>query len=264
MENNDRLENTIRVFISWSGERSRRLGQAFRDWLPQTLQVVKPYFTPSDTEKGAKWDNEITQQLEGTNFCIITLTPESLNSRWVMFEAGAISKVVDKARICPVVFGLEPTDIEGPLARFQATRFNQTEMHQLIANMNAATKEAALKESVLNAVFCKWWPELDSEVQNILKVPIASSAKPRDETSLLTETLTLARQIAAEQDDMRNLLSQLIRSQSAPPTSAFSLSRGIPTGPTDINTISTSNYPAGLSNSAVGLGGIHTPFNRST
>ncbi|MCK5605193.1 hypothetical protein KAR91_25100 [Candidatus Pacearchaeota archaeon] len=45
-----------KVFISWSGDLSRKLAQAVYDWLPGALQYVKPYFLPEDIEKGAKWD----------------------------------------------------------------------------------------------------------------------------------------------------------------------------------------------------------------
>jgi hypothetical protein len=57
----------MRVFISWSGDLSRRLAEAIRNWLPNTLQYVKPYFTPDDIEKGKKWDNEISKALGESN-----------------------------------------------------------------------------------------------------------------------------------------------------------------------------------------------------
>jgi hypothetical protein len=49
----------MRVFISWSGNLSRQLGEALRKWLPSALQYVKPYFTPADIDKGARWASEI-------------------------------------------------------------------------------------------------------------------------------------------------------------------------------------------------------------
>ncbi len=53
-----------KVFISWSGDLSRKLGEALRNWLPAALQYVKPYFSPDDIEKGAKWNSEIAKELE--------------------------------------------------------------------------------------------------------------------------------------------------------------------------------------------------------
>jgi TIR domain len=131
----------MRVFISWSGNLSRRLAGAIRDWLPTTLQYVKPYFTPADIEKGAKWDQEISKELEASSVCIIALTRESLDSRWIMFEAGAISKSPSKPRLCTVLFGIEPTDIQGPLERFQATKFLKEDIHQLLKTINANAKD---------------------------------------------------------------------------------------------------------------------------
>lgn len=32
----------MKVFISWSGERSQALAQALRDWLPLVLHFVEP------------------------------------------------------------------------------------------------------------------------------------------------------------------------------------------------------------------------------
>jgi len=91
----------MRVFISWSGELSRQLAEAFRNWLPGALQYVKPYFTPADIEKGAKWATEIANELASSSICLIFLTRENLQSNWIMFEAGAISSTLDKARVCP-------------------------------------------------------------------------------------------------------------------------------------------------------------------
>ena len=87
----------MRVFISWSGDTSKRLAEALRDWLPGVLQAVKPYFTPNDIEKGTRWSGEIAGELEKASFGLFCLTRDNINSPWMMFEAGALSKHVDKA-----------------------------------------------------------------------------------------------------------------------------------------------------------------------
>ncbi len=189
----------MQVFISWSGKLSERLGHALREWLPSTLQYVKPYFTPADIEKGAKWDSEISKKLEESNVCIIALTRESLGSSWVMFEAGAISRSVDKARVCAILFGIEPTDIQGPLERFQATRFSKEDIHRLLLTINSAAGDRALEGPVLESVFEKWWPDLESTVSEILNSAPREESKVRSDKELLEETLLLVRSIASQQ-----------------------------------------------------------------
>ena len=44
----------MQIFISWSGEKSRKIGEAFRHWLPEVIQSVRPYFTPDDVAKGQR------------------------------------------------------------------------------------------------------------------------------------------------------------------------------------------------------------------
>jgi TIR domain len=203
----------MHVFISWSGDLSRQLAQAIRNWLPSTLQYVKPYFTPADIEKGTKWDVEISEKLQQSTVCIIALTRESLTSQWIMFEAGAISRSVEKSRVCAILFDLEITDVQGPLERFQATKFSKAEISQLLGTINSNAGDQALSPSVLETVFNKWWPDLESEVNRILTAAAASSvAAPevRTERSLLEETLTLVRNLTQEQTEVRTSLSQVI------------------------------------------------------
>jgi hypothetical protein len=196
----------MRVFISWSGETSKQLGEALRSWLPSTLQFVKPYFTPTDIEKGAKWDKEISNELEASDFCIVALTRESLESQWIMFEAGAIARAQKKGRVCAILFGIEPTDVEGPLQTFQAAKFSKEEIRQLLTTINTNAGDRALSPLVLNNVFDMWWPDLDGKVGTILeKARSLPSKEVRDERSLLEETLGVVRKISSEQESLRLL-----------------------------------------------------------
>jgi len=190
----------MKVFISWSGDHSQRLGEAIRDWLPNVLQFVKPYFTPVDIDKGARWDSDISKELGQSTIGIIAMTRDNLESPWIMFEAGAISKVVeDKARVCPIVFGIGRNDLKGPLKGFQAIEFNRTEVHQLLMTINkAAPKEVALAEGSLNAAFNMWWPELERKVEAISSAVQPPSGPVRDERDLLEEAVSNTRTLLRE------------------------------------------------------------------
>lgn len=93
-----------KVFISWSGELSNKLAEAVRQWLPGVLQFVKPYFTPSDIEKGARWGSDILTELDSSDIGIICLTKENLEKPWILFESGALSKNFEKSRVCTLLF----------------------------------------------------------------------------------------------------------------------------------------------------------------
>jgi TIR domain len=201
----------MRVFISWSGELSKQLAEAIRDWLPNVLQYVKPYFTVADTEKGARWENEISKQLEASNFCIIALTRESLNSNWIMFEAGAISRSVEKTRICAILFGIEPIDVKGPLAAFQATRFSKEEVCKLVKTINANAGDAAIESERLDRSFDMWWPRLEeSESKIISEAGSAAKAPRREERDLLEEVVGQSRAHAEQLSEIQRWINSIV------------------------------------------------------
>lgn len=167
----------MKVFISWSGELSHKLGEAVRNWLPSALQYVKPYFTPDDIDKGAKWASEISKELSTSSVCIIILTRSNLTSSWIMFEAGAISSTLENARVCPIIFDLDPTDLQGPLAQFQVTRFQKDDIRRLFYTINSLAGEQRLDDTVAAAVFEKWWPDLETALKRIVDGHVATPRK---------------------------------------------------------------------------------------
>lgn len=187
-----------KVFISWSGELSRKLGGALRDWLPSVLQHVKPYFSPEDIEKGAKWNSEIAKELEASSVGVICLTQDNTDKPWILFEAGALSKSMDKARVCTLLFNLEPTDIKGPLTSFQSTRFNMEDFKRLVTTINSNAGDAKLEGPFLDSAFTVWWPKLEAQVADIIKNHVRGEKKDRrSERDILEEILQLSRMKAS-------------------------------------------------------------------
>lgn len=183
----------LRVFISWSGDRSKEAAQALREWLPSVLQNVKPYFTPDDIEKGSRWGGEIRGELEASDFGIICLTQENLSAPWILFEAGALSKL-DKSRVAPILLGVEPADVSGPLGQLQLTRFSKDECLKLLTTLNRALGELGLEQPVLASVFERWWPELEARIKAALSSHVPrQSTKRRPERDILEEVLERVR-----------------------------------------------------------------------
>ena len=115
----------------------RKVGGSPNRLVAHSIQYVKPYFTPDDVEKGTKWNAEIAKELETSNIGIICLTRDNTERPWILFEAGALSKSVDKPRVCTLLFNLESTDLKGPLTSFQCTRFAKDNFRKLVATRAA-------------------------------------------------------------------------------------------------------------------------------
>jgi hypothetical protein len=197
----------MKVFISWSGELSKNIAEIYRDWLPGVIQAVKPYYTPDDITKGSRWNNEISKELDAASIGIICLTRDNLDSSWIMFEAGALSKNIEESKVCPILFGIEPSDIKGPLVHFQAAKFSKGEMKKLIKMINSELGDNGLPTSVLDNVFEKWWPELDVKIQGAMQQGIAfTEENVRNDRELLEEILALTRRTSMLNVANRNIV----------------------------------------------------------
>lgn len=187
----------MKVFISWSGRQSKAVAEVLRGWLPGVLQAVRPYFTPDDIDKGSRWNEEISKELESSSVGLICLTRENMEAPWIMFEAGALSKNLEKSKVCTLLFGLEPTDIKGPLVPFQASRFHKEEWRKVVKTINAALGEKGLENEVLNSVFDKWWPDLEKRInEELSKKEEQDEHALRTERDILIELLELSRSLS--------------------------------------------------------------------
>lgn len=187
----------MEIFISWSGQISQAIAEELYNWLPKVLQFVKPYFTPNDIEKGVKWENEINKKLEECSLGIICLTIENTEKPWILFEAGALSNKLNKSRVCPVLFGINNTDLTGPLATFQTTCFDKTEFKKLMMTINNQAGISKVSDEIFEDVFDTFFPRLEKNIKFILtskKIDsdIRQSTK-RTDRDLLEEILDLTR-----------------------------------------------------------------------
>lgn len=181
------------VFICWSGDGSKEIALKINEWLPTVLQNIKTFCSDSDIDKGARWAQEIASKLENASIGIIIVTPSNLNSKWLHFEAGALSKSMDTARVIPLLFDLKTTDLDDPLKQFQAIVYNRAGMRSLITNINKAANASGLSESQLDKLFNALWTDLESEIASILISDDAPEAPVKSDRDLLEEILQNSR-----------------------------------------------------------------------
>lgn len=206
----------MKLFISWSGPVSQQIAEALREWFPLLLPALEPFITTTDIDKGAKWQAEISHELEASSYGVVCLTAENLNSPWLAFEAGALSKHLD-GRVATVLLGVSHGDVKPPLSMFQGTLFEEADIRKLIGSINAALPESNRRQtSQLETLFPKVWPDLRDQVelivQNAPNVAAAPMAAP-DQGQLLVEALALLRQQNALLSDPAKLFEPLMRSK---------------------------------------------------
>ncbi len=185
--------NELKVFISWSGERSKHIALALKSWLPNVIQAVKPWVSESDIEAGQKWQSEISDRLNDTSYGIICVTPENQSKPWLNFEAGALSKAVkSETFVCPYLFKMTPTELAGPLAQFQVRKADKEGTEQLLIDINKRLSDA-LGEARLGETFALWWKTLNDLLAKC--PPIETKSSKRSDTEILTEILENTRAI---------------------------------------------------------------------
>jgi len=207
----------MKVFISWSGELSEKIGKIFRKWMPKVIQSIQPYFTPSDIEKGSKWDNEISTELSECNTGIIILTENNLKRQWLMFEAGALSNKLDKSRVCPILFNVDNSDLTGPLATFQTTEFKKNEIRQLMSDINMRCGEDKVDKDVFEESFEMFWPNLKEkvakEIKNNNKSKDSDKSNKRTDREILKEVLEITRMLSRQNSLERKEKDNFIRDE---------------------------------------------------
>lgn len=184
----------MKIFISWSESRSKAMAEALKNWIPDVIQACEPWLSSEDIDPGARWSIDLAKQLEEAQFGVICLTPENLNSTWLHFEAGAISKKFeDRTRICPYLLDLEPNDVAGPLAQFQAIRANKEETRKLMQSINQTLGKDSLFDERLNRVFETFWPRLEKDLKKISEIDSSRKQTKRSANDMLEEILKIIR-----------------------------------------------------------------------
>lgn len=157
----------MKVFLSWSGTRSHKVALVFRDWLPSVIQEIVPYVSSEDIDKGARWSTDIAKELSDSTFGILCVTRENINAPWLTFEAGALSKTMDKAFVSPFLFDIKRSEVDGPILQFQSTIFEKDDLKKLVTTLNKACDKDGLTSERLSKAFEVWYPTLQSELDKL-------------------------------------------------------------------------------------------------
>ena len=197
----------MKIFISWSGERSKRIATYLKGWIKRVLQGTEPWISTKDTESGSIWFSEVNDQLANTYVGIICLTKYNKDKPWILFESGALIKGLTHTRLIPLLIDIEKKEIEPPLSLLQAVYPIEEDIHKLLADINKnLTKELQLSDADLKENFDLHWPKFLENLNTIVKeteesVPI----KKRSLEDLIGEVLQTVRELELQVRGIKNM-----------------------------------------------------------
>lgn len=214
----------MNVFISWSGDRSKKIASALNNWIPKVIQVARPWMSDEDISTGARWGVELNEILQDTVIGIICVTPENQNSVWLHFEAGALSKSLKDSKVMPLLFEMSPAQLSGPISQFQAVECQKLGVFRIINSINDSLNNSGLKESDLQEIFDVWWPKLEKQLQEV--GPHSEVIVKRESSEMLEEILNILREerreskeklakfVASNKDQMQSFTDKMYRMAS--------------------------------------------------
>jgi hypothetical protein len=165
----------MRLFISWSGGRSHRLAEAFKNWLETHFSSHEiSAFVSSEITKGSLWLPAVNAELQRADAGLVCLTAKSLDSQWLLFEAGALSTAValrtGEARIFTYLLGVDPAALPNPLSAYQSTVATMEDTLRLINSLLGYLNRGQMGVEDFGPA----WADLWRRLQQIEKEPVTS------------------------------------------------------------------------------------------
>jgi len=186
----------MKVFISWSGERSHAVALSLKNFIGDIIQSVTPFVSDEDITSGERWNVRIKEELQENQYGILSITSDNKEAPWLLFEAGALSNSTHNIPVVPFLFDVEPSEMTGsPLLQFQAAFYYKKEhVWKLVSDINDACGENKLDSDRLKRAFDRCYDEFESA----LKEAVPESNEPKeaefDKThAILEELLDLTR-----------------------------------------------------------------------
>jgi hypothetical protein len=185
----------MKIFISWSGDESKAVATALQRWLKLVIPSPDIFLSSESLDPGVRWSDQVGRSLQETNYGIICLTPTNLESPWVLFEAGAISKIVDGSHVTPLLYRVKKTNVTGPLALFQMIDVAREDLKGLAESINGLSESPKDKETLENIIELAW-PQLQ---QDLAQIPADDDVVEvqRPDRELLEEILSVVRGITS-------------------------------------------------------------------
>jgi len=158
----------MRIFISWSGDRSEKMAVALKVFLEGVIPGSRAWVSSLSVNAGAQWMAELSKGLDGSDFGVLCLTKEGLNSLWMAFEAGALMKSFGQGGVCPYLMDVQISHLQLPLSLFQSVSSDKSGTMRLVRGVaSGLPPDRQIEEAKLRKYFGAFWPALRKALDQV-------------------------------------------------------------------------------------------------
>ena len=132
-----------KIFISWSGENSKRIAEELKCTLEQGVFSggnLSCFVSTRDIASGEDWYKKIEDELKESSLGIMCITKENVKAPWLYFEAGAL--VGNNLRVIPLLINCDQRSLDySPIQAKQSTQFyNQSAVFKMFDDIKDKLK----------------------------------------------------------------------------------------------------------------------------
>ncbi len=160
----------MQVFISWSGQVSQAVANELSKWLEHVVPNITTFVSTQDIDAGDRWEARISDELNASHHAVLCVTRDNQTAPWLLYEAGALGKLISRAKVIPYTIGFLPRELTiGPLSRFQGVPNDRNGTWELVRSLNRS-QPTPKEEAFVRESFDLWWPLLETSMQECTTV----------------------------------------------------------------------------------------------
>ena len=125
----------MKVFIGWSGQTSKEVASILKVWLPQMNPHIETFMSSEDVRLEVSWKAEIMNKMRETDYALLCVTRENLNSPWLCFETGVFMGG-NVPRVNAILFDVSPSQVSGPLQMFPLIEADKINLRLMVYSLN--------------------------------------------------------------------------------------------------------------------------------
>jgi len=193
------------IFISWSLPSSQKTAAKVYGFFRKLFPTFGFFISSENISSGQRWYDVISDKLDSCNVGIIVVTNENYLRPWIHYEAGALAKVVSKARVMPLLCGVPTRQIaDTPLSAFQAADLTKVGIRRIADSIREMTEYQQL-ETDFSEHFDSLWVRYGEALCEVEQVDGEPESRPA----------TTSTTVASETDSKLDQLTEIVRSMEA-------------------------------------------------